>query len=188
MHVCQAKVVKISIIGPESSGKSFLAKELADKFSTIYVPEFARQYLDKIDRKYTESDLLEIAQGQKQLEGKFTKKVKNGILFLDSDLIVMKIWSDAKYGRCNPWIKKQIESDRYDLYLLTYPDLPWKEDSQREYPALSDRINIFNLYKMELNARGFPYVVIRGQKKMRMNNAMLAILKHCPEKQPGNMD
>ncbi len=177
-------MIKISITGPESTGKTYLAKHLADKFNTIFVPEYARQYLDQLNREYTESDLLEIAKGQKRLGEQSEKQLETNILFLDTDLIVLKIWSDVKYGRCHPWITKQIESEKCDLYLLAYPDLDWKEDPQREYPAVSDRIEIFNLYEQELNNRKFPYVVIRGQKKRRINNAMEAILFHCPEENP----
>jgi NadR type nicotinamide-nucleotide adenylyltransferase len=183
MPIWQVKMVKIAVIGPESTGKTYLAKHLADMFRTNYVPEYARPYLDQINRKYTESDLLEIAKGQKRSEDQILKQLNRDILFMDTDLIVLKIWSDVKYGRCHPWIQQQIESDKYDLYLLTYPDLPWKGDPQREYPAASDRIRLFKLYEQELRSRKFQYVVIQGQKDERVNNAMAAILKHCPEQQ-----
>ena len=174
-------MIRISITGPESTGKSLLAKGLAKKFGTLYVPEYARQYLQKIGRKYEEEDLVKISQGQIRMQKEIEKQLKKNVVFLDSDLIVMKVWSDFKYGRCHPWIVKQIELNKYDLYLLTYPDLTWKPDQLREHPSTSARMKIFDRYVHELDSRKLPYKIIKGQQNDRINNAMVAILSHCPD-------
>ncbi len=173
-------MIRISITGPESTGKSLLAKGLAEKFGTLFVPEYARQYLDQIGRKYKEKDLLKISKGQIRMQEEIEKQLKRNIVFLDTDLIVIKVWSDFKYGHCDPWIIHQIELNKNDLYLLTYPDLPWKPDPLREHPSASTRMKIFDRYVHELDSRKLPYKIIKGQQNDRINNAMVAILSHCP--------
>jgi nicotinamide riboside kinase len=114
------------------------------------------------------------------MQEEIEKQLKKNIVFLDTDLIVMKVWSDFKYGHCDPWIIHQIELNKNDLYLLTYPDLPWKPDPLREHPSASTRMKIFDRYVHELDSRKFPYKIIKGQQNDRINNAMVAILSHCP--------
>lgn len=163
---------KIAVTGPESTGKSMLASQLADYYNTSWVPEYAREYLGNLNRPYHVDDILEIAKGQMKNEMTAGQNASR-FLFCDTELIVPKIWSEVKYQRCDPWILEQIEKHRYDLYLLCYIDLPWMEDPLREHPHL--REHLFNLYYEELLERGFPFVVIAGTGEERLNNAVNAI-------------
>ena len=88
---------RIAIIGPESTGKSTLAKELAEYYKTVYVPEVARFYIDELKRSYNQNDLLEIAKLQCDEEDKLLHQA-NEILICDTNLLVIKIWSEFKYG------------------------------------------------------------------------------------------
>jgi len=163
---------KIAITGPESTGKSLLASQLADHFNTVYVPEFARGYIDSLDRPYEPGDIVEIARGQLGLEQELAPEA-NRILFCDTELIVTKIWSLHKYGHCDPYILDNIIGNRYDLYLLCDIDLPWEEDPQREHPHL--RAYFFDWYKKELEGYGFPYAFIRGMGSQRLEQAISVI-------------
>lgn len=163
---------KIAITGPESTGKSMLAQQLADHYHTLWVPEFARDYLTTLNRPYEEDDILYIARQQLQRE-KASAAMAKDRLFCDTELIVTKIWSEVKYGRCHPWILKQIELNRYDLYLLCDIDLPWEFDPLREHPG--KRKFLFDLYHRELSERGFPFTVIRGNGPKRLENAIQMI-------------
>jgi NadR type nicotinamide-nucleotide adenylyltransferase len=165
---------RIVITGPESTGKSYLTKALAKHFKGEYVEEFAREYINWIDRPYTENDLLEIAKGQIAKEDEQAKIAKD-YLFCDTDLTVIDIWSQEKFGRTDPWIKEQLQKRAYHLYLLCDIDLEWQEDPQRENP--NDREYLLNLYRESLEKRNFKYYMISGQGEERINNAVQIIEK-----------
>ncbi len=163
---------KIAITGPESTGKSMLAEQLAKHFNTVWVPEYAREYIDKLTRPYEQSDIVKIAKGQTHLESAVQKNAK-GFLFSDTELIVTKIWSDVKYHECDEWILENIERQTYDLYLLCYIDLPWSPDPQREHPHM--REHLFDLYLQEMVERSLPFSVVSGIGEERLMNAIRII-------------
>jgi NadR type nicotinamide-nucleotide adenylyltransferase len=160
---------KIAITGPESTGKSILAEQLARQYQTAWVPEFAREYLESIERPYEEKDILVIARGQLRGEEMKMEQARN-YLFCDTELLVTKIWSEVKYQRCHPWILNNLKTNRYQLYLLCYIDLPWQYDPLREHP--DQRQFLFDLYFDELKKRGFPFEVVRGTGTTRLKNAI----------------
>ncbi len=162
-------MIKIVLTGPESSGKTTLAKQLAEHFQANYVSEFARQYLNGIERDYEKEDLIEIAKGQVKSESILGPRSTN-LLFCDTDLITIKIWSDYKYKETAPWVLQQIDRRYYDLYLLCVPDIPWKEDSQRENP--DDRDELFELYKNTLLEYNKNFVEIKGSFEERLKTAI----------------
>jgi NadR type nicotinamide-nucleotide adenylyltransferase len=160
---------KIAVTGPESTGKSKLTEQLAKHYDTVYVPEFSREYLSVINRPYDENDILEIAKGQIESEGRLEYLAKN-FLFCDTESIVNKIWSEHYYKRCHQWILDKIDEDRYDLYLLCNIDIPWEEDPLREHPG--KREHFFNLYYDELKSRQFDFHVVNGLGEERLKNAI----------------
>lgn len=165
-------IKRISITGPESTGKSTLAAHLAEALDTVWVPEYAREYLNRLDRPYEESDLLEIAKGQINAEDTLTKQA-NAYLICDTDLIVIKIWSEHKYGRCHPWILEQIERREYALTVLTYIDIPWEDDPLREHPDL--RAYFYDLYKSTLTSMGIPFIEAKGDLQQRIAITLKAL-------------
>lgn len=169
-------IIRIAITGPESTGKTTLAQQLAKHFQTIYVPEYVRQYFEeKGNNNYSYNDLEKIARGQLALEKKMTSQA-NRFLFADTEMLVMKIWSQYKYGKCSAWILNAIKAHHYDLFLLCDIDLPWTYDPLRENPSEKERKIIFQLYKKELEKYGFPYAVVSGTNKARTKNAIKKIL------------
>ena len=163
---------RVSVTGPESTGKSELAERLAFHYQTLWVPEIAREYLVNLGRAYAFEDIALIARQQLDLENKMAVKA-NHILFSDTDFLVTKIWSSYKYGKCDPWIEEMVKSHRYDLYLLCDIDLPWKEDPLRENPE--NRKELFDMYEEELKGLGVNFRIIRGAGKVRMMNAISAV-------------
>ncbi len=166
-------VKKIAITGPESTGKSSLSRALATHYGCDFVPEFAREYIQKLERPYTREDILVIARQQIALEESALKNARGNFLFCDTDLLVTKVWSMHKYDTCDPWILQQLEIPRYDLYLLCNVDLPWQYDDQREHPHL--RNFFFEWYKRELEGYGFPYRIVSGSRQDRTENALALI-------------
>ncbi|HNS17426.1 MAG TPA: ATP-binding protein [Bacteroidales bacterium] len=163
---------RISITGPESTGKSMLAQQLAGRYHTAYVPEAARSYLASLGRSYSYDDLLLIAREQYRLEQEMARKA-NRYLFCDTDFIVLKIWSIDKFQRCDPWIQEMVLHHRYDLYLLMDTDLSWEPDPQREDP--DRREFLFSLYQAELDKLGVDYYIISGMQEERVRNAVRVI-------------
>lgn len=163
---------RISITGPESTGKSWLAEQLAGIYTTLFVPEFAREYLQKLNRPYTFEDIATIAKEQLKRENYLAGKACN-VLFCDTDLLVTKVWSYYKYGKCDPWIEKEVNRHHYDLYLLCDIDLPWEEDPLREHP--DRRKELFDIYHIELKKMNANYRIISGTGIERLNNAIYFI-------------
>lgn len=164
--------VRIVITGPESSGKSTLTEKLAEHYKSMWVAEYAREYIDSLDREYNYDDILEIAKGQISRENELAKKAGQ-FLFCDTGLLVPKIWCEVKFGKCHPWILDTIEEHQYDLYLLCKPDIPWQADPQRENPF--DRDELFERYLNELTTKKFPFFIVAGKEEKRLHNAIQAI-------------
>ena len=171
---CKKEIIKrIAITGPESTGKSVLAEQLALHFKTSWVPEFARNYIAELNRPYHEQDILHIAKTQLKQERIYSKKAGT-FLFCDTELLVCKIWSENAFGHCDPWITKHIQKHHYDLYLLMDVDLPWQPDPLREHPNKRDYF--FDLYLRELSSRKLPYSIISGIGEKRKVNAIKNIV------------
>ena len=161
-------MIKVGIVGPESTGKTSLAKALAAEYGVPCVPEYAREYLSELDRPYEQSDLLEIARGQLDSEWRLAKQA-NGLMILDTDLHVIQVWSEYKYGEVNPWILQQLHLHHCDTYLITYHDIPYEEDPLRENP--NERPELFDIYEKLIREKNFSYRVIEGSHEKRLATA-----------------
>jgi len=170
---------RIAVTGPESTGKSRLSKELAAHYQTSFVAEYAREYLATIKQAYTLSDILQIAQTQFELENQAEQEAQN-YLFVDTEFLVTKIWSEYCFKTCPAWINEKFLTHRYDLYLLCDIDLPWEPDPLREHPH--DRAFFYDWFVKELKTNNLPFVVIRGSGKERTNNAINSIDEYFSDK------
>jgi NadR type nicotinamide-nucleotide adenylyltransferase len=172
---------KIVIIGPESTGKSTLATQLADHYKSIWVPEYARAYLLKHGTNYNFEDLLVIAKGQLALEEEYYNKISSinaeqpAFLFLDTDMYVMKVWCEFVFQKCHNWILDQVVKRNYDLYLLCNTDLPWVKDQLREYPDLISRQKLYHMYRDIMVNQDVPWVDISGDYQERFVAAVKGI-------------
>jgi NadR type nicotinamide-nucleotide adenylyltransferase len=163
---------RIAITGPESSGKTTLAKQLASYYDCIWVPEFARTYLTELGRPYTVNDLAAIGKGQLEWNRKCGEDSPRLIIY-DTDLTVIKIWSEVRFGYSEKTIKEAFENEHNDLTLLCRPDLPWQPDPLRENP--SDREKLFELYLEALEQKKAKFVIVEGQGEQRINSAIHAV-------------
>ncbi|HEY9170050.1 MAG TPA: ATP-binding protein [Lutibacter sp.] len=170
-------IVKVVLFGPESSGKTTLSKLLARHYNTVWAPEYARDYLQNKwnnERKICEiSDMLPIAEGQIKLENELAKKADR-VLICDTDLLETKVYSEEFYGGyVHPDLEKAATQNTYDLYLLTYIDVPWKKDDIRDRPE--QRQEMFNAFENALKKYNKPYVLLKGTKKDRLEIAIKEI-------------
>lgn len=154
---------KIGIIGPESSGKSTLARYLAKRYQGTLVPEYARSFIEqKGSKEVTWDELCLIARHQIDVLSSLTSTPKNSNpCFFDTDLIVTKVWFDYAFGRVPEWLNEAILRYPMDVYLLTYPDLPWIPDPARYNGSDAIRLELFQRYEAEIQALNIPYYIIR---------------------------
>jgi len=170
-------VLKIVLFGPESTGKTTLSEQLARYYNTVWVPEYAREYLQEKwnnERKTCENcDLLPIAIGQMKLENKLVKRADK-VLICDTDLLETKVYSEEFYGgHVDPKLEKAAIENTYDLYLLTYIDTPWEADDLRDKPK--QRKEMFDAFENTLKKYDRPYILLKGDKKTRLQTAIKAI-------------
>ena len=191
---------KIVVIGPESTGKSTLCEMLAAHYQTVWVKEYAREYLLKNGTAYSFENLLDIAKGQITLEDAALQSFANrtGVpetiypnppftihdspltihhspLFLDTNMYVMKVWCEFVFDKCHHWILNQIVERKYDLYLLCNIDLPWVKDELREYPDLVTREKLYHHYKDIMINQPVPWIDISGTYDERLQKAIQAV-------------
>ena len=153
--------MKVGIIGPESTGKSSLARYLARRYNGTYIPEYARDYVErKGSTDVTWDELCEIARYQiEELESLSGE----AIYFFDTELIVTKVWFDYAFGRVPEWLNEAISRYPMDVYLLTYPDLPWIPDPARSNGSDAIRLELFLRYESEIQALNIPYYIIQHE-------------------------
>lgn len=179
LNQIKANCIKVVMFGPESTGKTTLSKQLARYYNSVWVPEYAREYLqDKWnnERKTCEpKDLLPIAFGQMKLENELAQKTDT-VLICDTDLLETKVYSEAYYSNtCNPLIEKYALENSYDLYFLTYIDTPWEADDLRDKPH--ERELMFKAFEDALVKHKKPFVLLKGTLKERLKEAT----KHIDE-------
>lgn len=170
-------VLKIVLFGPESTGKTTLSRQLSRYYDTVWAPEYAREYLQNKwnnERKTCEnSDLIPIAYGQMALENKLATKA-NKVLICDTDLLETKVYSQEFYGGfVHPLLDKMAKENTYDLYFLTYIDIPWEADDLRDQSEA--RETMFNAFEQALIKNNRPYILLKGDKKTRLKTATKAI-------------
>ncbi len=152
---------KVALIGPESSGKTTLARYLARRYNGLYVPEYAREYVErKGTTDVTFVELCDIAKHQIE-EIKLIANSQKPIAFFDTELIVTKIWFEYAFGRVPEWLNEAILRYPMDVYLLTYPDLPWIPDPARSNGSDAIRLELFHRYESEIQALDIPYYIIK---------------------------
>lgn len=169
-----ANCIKIVLFGPESTGKTTLAEGLAKHYNSVWVPEYAREYLQyKWDQETIicqPKDILPIAIGQMALENSLAKQTDT-VLFCDTNLLETKVYSEVYYsGFCEPLVEKYAIENTYDLYFLTYIDTPWEPDDLRDKPE--ERQQMFDIFEKALKTYNKPYVLLKGSLEQRLEDAI----------------
>jgi len=172
------KIVKIAIVGPESTGKSTMSAYLAKHYNTVWVPEYARGYCENLTEPPTWQDEINMFEGQLQLEKDYLPKA-NQILICDTTFITVKIWSDEMFGQSPQQVLDALPNYHYDLYLLLDIDLPWQDDPLRNFPTM--REHFMEVWHKELKALNANYIVISGTGQNRYTSAVEAIDSYLSE-------
>ena len=170
------KIIKIALFGPESTGKTTLARQLAEYYKTEWVSEFARDFLqekwDSSQRICTVDDMLPIAYGQTKLENERTLTA-NKYLFCDTNLMVTKVFSEVYYDYCDPLLDQAAREHEYDLFFLTDIDVPWERDDLRD--KAEGRESVFAVFKQSLIDNNKPFITLSGDKDLRLKKAIAIV-------------
>ncbi len=162
-------MIRIVITGPESSGKTTLTNLLSEKLNASVFLEYGRTYLENLQRDYVKDDLDEICEGHLN---QFIQS-KSEIQIIDTDFIVLKIWSEVRFGNVSKTILDATNSNHFDLHILCTPDIPWEYDPQREHP--NKREELFQLYRMELISSKKNFIEVSGSLDDRLEKSLEAI-------------
>jgi len=163
--------VLVTLTGPESCGKTSLAQQLAHHFGVPLIPERAREYLSDATSPCTFFDLRRIAAWQWHSERQYRET--DSLTIADTDLLTIRIWSEIRFGRCDPWILKRSRQIEGKRYLLMLPDLPWEPDPLRENPH--DRQQVLQCYRESLNVMRAVYAEISGSGPQRFARALAVV-------------
>jgi HTH-type transcriptional repressor of NAD biosynthesis genes len=163
-------VRRVSVVGPESTGKTTLAKRLAERFRTAWVPEWARSVLEHRGGSLRGLDWSEIVRGQVASEEALARDA-NRLLVCDTDPIVTPIWAETLLGACPPGLADDAAPHgRYALTLLTDADVPWVADVVRYRPQGGAAFRA--RCEEELRRAERRYVVLRGGWEEREAHAV----------------
>ncbi|WP_374948900.1 AAA family ATPase [Mucilaginibacter sp.] len=168
----KSEIIKIAVVGPESTGKSTMSAYLAAYYNTVWVPEFARGYCEKLTEPPTWQDEINMFYGQVALEKEMAPQA-NQLLICDTTFITVKIWSDEMFGRSPQEVLDALPKHMYDLYLLLNIDLPWQDDPLRDFPH--KREHFMAIWHKELADLNANYVLINGAGPERYERAIAAV-------------
>lgn len=160
----------VVITGAESTGKSTLTESLAKHFNAPFCAEFAREYIENLDRNYNYQDVVQIAKKQIELIHKL-KKSNSPVVFVDTWLIITKIWFEVVFEKIPSFIDNELKSTSIDLFLVCDTDLPWIPDNVRENGG-ENRLKLQKKYIDEIERYRFNYKIVSGENSTRFKNAI----------------
>jgi nicotinamide riboside kinase len=162
-------IKEIIVTGAESSGKTTLTVALSRRYDSIWVAEYAREYLTASGGSYERDDIRKIALGQADWQATARAQALSGdYIFVDTDALVCKIWETVKYGDCCAEIEAIWQASQAYFYLLCAPDIAWQPDPLREIPDDAARWRLFEQYKSTLEQANRDFLIVSGSLAQRL--------------------
>ncbi len=170
-------VKRVVVFGPESTGKTTLARSLAGHIGEPWAEEFVREFWEVKDGKIAAEDLGTIALGQMASEDRAAERARQ-VVICDTDLLTCVLWNDLLFpGKCPEWVRAEAEARvrATDLFLFCETDLAWAEDPQRCFPDDAGRAMVRRVWREAMVGRGRPWVEIAGEGVEREGAASAAL-------------
>jgi HTH-type transcriptional regulator, transcriptional repressor of NAD biosynthesis genes len=173
---------RISVVGSESTGTTTLARDLAAHYNTVWVPEYGREYCEKLQTagmdlwtyQWRSAEFTEIARKQQEMENDLARAA-NCILICDTDVLATGIWHERYLRTSAPDVEAIAAAHRHDLYLLTDCDLPFVQDGLRDGETIRQWMT--RRFEQVLTERGLPWVKISGFGEQRLAAAIREVDK-----------
>ena len=160
----------VVITGAESTGKSTLTETLAAHFNVPFIPEIAREYIEKHNYKYNYNDVETIAKQQVKHLNRL-RDLNHRFIFVDTWLIITKVWFEVVFNKVPDWFETEIQKNKINLYLVCHTDLPWIPAPARENGG-EQRIILQNRYIETIEKYNTPYKIVKGIGDKRVQNAL----------------
>jgi len=168
-------VIRVVLTGSESTGKTTLGRELAQRYGVALAPEFVRSFAEERGGVIRFEDHGPIARGQMQLEDDYIARTRGArpLALFDTDLLSTVVYCNHYFGRCPTWIEDAARERRPELYLLCEIDAPWVADGVRDRGEQREELQA--LFRGAVVASGAPYLSLHGDVAARMAQATAAI-------------
>ena len=154
--------------GPESTGKSTLSRKVATRHQGVWIPEYARTYLNRLSGDYTAEDVLQIARGQQYSILQAIRQHPYQDIFVDTGLVVTYVWQLVRYEKVHPWIIEQLTNPPYSAHFyLCKPDIPWEADPLREHPEARDEL--YQQYLQVMDKFSLDYTIVDQDERSKMS-------------------
>lgn len=167
-----ADIIRISVVGGESTGKSSLVAALARHYDTAYVPEFARDYLTIHGSEYTAEQAPILAKGQMDRELEY-ESLADRVMFCDTDAMTTMLWSEFYFGRAVPEIVELAKAHAHDLYVLCADELAWEDDGLRRSAGSGAWFD--KRLREVMDEWGRTYIEVSGDVPTRAGQAITSI-------------
>jgi nicotinamide riboside kinase len=171
---------RVVVMGPESTGKTTLARELARRYNTVWTTEYLRVHLDAKQAECTPDDLPKVVAGHRATEAVLAR-LANRVLFCDTDPLMTAVYSRFYYHEVPEWLEAAAVERRAAHYLLLDADVPWVADPQRDQPHGRERI--LAMCREQLDRYGLPWTLLSGSwdERLRQACSLVDALFESPE-------
>jgi HTH-type transcriptional regulator, transcriptional repressor of NAD biosynthesis genes len=182
----QKNVIRVCVVGAESTGTTTLARDLAEHYHTVWVPEYGRLYTERLrdqglnifTYEWKTEEFVHIAEQQHRDEDAAALKA-NGVLFCDTDALATCIWHQRYLGTWSKEVEEIANRRRYAIYFLTDCDIPFEFDGVRDGQHI--RPWMTKRFSEELTKRGCSWVLVKGTREERSNSAIEQVNKLLAE-------
>ncbi|MCL4807974.1 MAG: AAA family ATPase [Thermoanaerobaculia bacterium] len=163
---------RVVVTGSECTGKTTLARALAERFEAPWVPELCRAYREAKGSPLEATDVEPIAR-RHVAEADEAEARASGILVLDTDLVSTVVYARHYYGACAAWVEEAARERKADLYLLCEPDLAWEPDGQRDRGDRREEMH--RLFQLAIEELGLRAACVEGEGRARDEAAARAV-------------
>lgn len=183
---------RICLVGAESTGKTTLARRLAERLACDWMPEYGREYcLQKYGPSpmlgqqgdeggldnWESAEFIHIAREHARREDAMAA-ASNGVLVVDTDAFATSIWHERYLGMLDAELEDIADErkDLYDLYIVCDIDIPFEQDGTRDGKAIRNWMH--DTFIMRLKSTGRPWVLVNGSVDERLEQCLTAMAQY----------